>query len=88
MKRNSNSKWYVSGLGVLLLISMSMLLLVGCASDNPVSSIPDNPPDNPDDGADVTGAIRPGDPDLNPPVGFDKGDDVPLNQRDREDFCK
>ncbi len=73
MKRNSNSRWYVSGLGVLLAISMSMLLLVGCSSDNPVVPTPEDPPDNPHFG-DITDAERPGDPDFTPPPGFDKGD--------------
>jgi hypothetical protein len=88
VKRNSNSRWYVSGLGVLLAISMSMLLLVGCSSDNPVIPGSDDPPVNPpDDGytGNVDDADLDGDPELNPPPGFDKGDNVPVDQRDAEE---
>lgn len=63
---------------------MSMMLLVGCSSDNPVVPIPDDPPD---DGniSNYDDAIRPGDPELNPPAGFDKGDDIPLDERGAEE---
>jgi hypothetical protein len=66
---------------------MSMLLLVGCSSDNPVISSPEDPPDDGQFGS-VDDAMRPGDPEFSPPAGFDKGDDAPLDQRDREDLCR
>jgi len=87
VKRNSNSRWYVSGLGVLLAISMSMLLLVGCSGDNPVVSVPDNPPDDPHFG-DVGDAQRPGDPEVNPPAGFDKGDKGDVTDPGTLDVCR
>lgn len=87
MKRNSNSKWYVSGLGVLLAISVSMLLLVGCSSNNPVNANPDNPTDNSfvDHSTDATNI---GDAQTNPPVGFDKGGDIPITDRGPESACR
>jgi hypothetical protein len=85
VKRNSSSRWYVSGLGVLLAISMSMLLLVGCSSDNPVVPIADDPPDDPTGGDtnNLDDAMRPDDPKANPP-GFDKGGDRDPTGSDEE----
>jgi len=65
---------------------MSMLLLVGCSGSNPVVSTPDNPPDNPEYG-DIGDAQRPGDPEVNPPAGFDKGDSGDHSDQGAEDVC-